>query len=936
MNRPSENPQQPASLTQQDPVPLDSIEWGFRRMDEDIRWLAGALADVLSGLGEPELARWIPWQARNDGGSGPGDEPPARLGLALALAFQLLNTVEERVSETLRDRREASGSPEAERGLWTDQLRELVRAGATHESILEALRSVEVEPVFTAHPTEAKRSSVLEQHRRLMQLLQGAVDEGARRALRDELAALLERLWRTGEILLEKPTVADERRNVLNYLRDVLPGVLPELDRRLRQAWDRAGLDPSALDIGPGAPALRFGTWVGGDRDGHPGVTAEVTAETLERLRANALVVLHRQLGALAEQLPLSEWVQPAPESLVALRERTIGLLGDAARPLLGSHPGEPWRQTVELLAARLPVEVHPGQLARVRDEPGRYRIPEELDADLRTLQASLVEAGAARLAEHDVGPVRRVLATVGFHLAHLDIRQNSAFHDRALRQLLCAAGLDASQWEEWTETERLRLLEREIRSPRPFLHPSASAGPEADAVLATYRVLAAHLGTHGVDGLGALIVSMTRRLSDLLAVYVLAREAGLLRLYPEGMVCLLPVVPLLETVEDLERGPEMLRAFLEFPVTRTSLAHHAARAGRPGRLRQQVMVGYSDSNKDAGIIASQWALQRGQARLAKVGEQAGVEVQFFHGRGGTISRGAGPTHRFLEALPPGSLCGSIRLTEQGETIAQKYGNPGTARYNLELLLAGVTATTWHHRRGGGFPEALVPLMDRLAADSSREYRSLLESDGFLAFHRQATPLDALENTRIGSRPSRRTGQAGLADLRAIPWVFSWTQARFYLTGWYGAGSALSALSVPEAALLGDRVRTVPFLRYLVTNIETSLASSDLEVMREYAALVEDAALRERIWPRIEAEWHRTQRGLQLVLGTGFSRHRPRLGRTLALRVEPLRILHRQQIALLGRWRALTRAGDVVGAQACLPDLLLTVNAIASGLRTTG
>jgi len=914
----------------------DSIEWGFQRMDEDIRWLSGALAEVLAALGEPELARWVPWRPGAPGVADAGAEPPPRLGLALALAFQLLNTVEERVSETLRDRRELSGSPEAERGLWSDQLMELVRAGATPESLLEALRAVEVEPVFTAHPTEAKRSSVLEQHRRLMQLLQAASDPAARRGLTDELTALLERLWRTGEILLEKPTVADERRNVLNYLRDVLPGVLPEVDRRLRQAWERAGLAPSALERGPGVPSLCFGTWVGGDRDGHPGVTAEVTAETLERLRANALVVLHRQLGALAERLPLSEWVQPAPASLTALRERSLALLGDAARPLLKVHPGEPWRQTVELLAARLPVEVQPGQLAQVCDAPGRYRDPSELDADLCTLQTSLVEAGASRLAEHDVGPVRRVLATVGFHLAHLDIRQNSAFHDRALRQLLCAAGLDASQWEEWTETERLRLLEREIRSPRPFLHPSASAGPEADAVLATYRVLAGHLGTHGVDGLGALIVSMTRRLSDLLAVYVLAREAGLLRLYPEGMVCLLPVVPLLETVEDLERGPEMLRAFLEFPVTRASLAYHAARAGRPGHPRQQVMVGYSDSNKDAGIVASQWALQRGQARLARVGEQAGVQVQFFHGRGGTISRGAGPTHRFLEALPPGSLGGSIRLTEQGETIAQKYGNPGTARYNLELLLAGVTATTWHHRRGGAFPDGLVPVMDRLAAESSREYRSLLESEGFLTFHRQATPLDALENTRIGSRPSRRTGQASLADLRAIPWVFSWTQARFYLTGWYGAGSALETLPEAGAALLRDHVRSVPFLRYLVTNIETSLASSDLEVMRDYASLVEDEALRERLWARIEAEWHRTQHHLARVLGTEFARHRPRLGRTLALRVEPLRLLHRQQIALLRRWRSLHRSGDVEGAQACLPDLLLTVNAIASGLRTTG
>jgi phosphoenolpyruvate carboxylase len=463
-----------------------------------------------------------------------------------------------------------------------------------------------------------------------------------------------------------------------------------------------------------------------------------------------------------------------------------------------------------------------------------------------------------------------------------------------------------------------------------------ASAGPEADAVVSTFRVLAGHLQRHGPDGLGSLIVSMTRRVSDLLAVYVLAREAGLLRSFPEGMVCLLPVVPLLETVEDLQNGPELLEKFLEFPVTRASLAYHARQAGRPGRPRQQVMVGYSDSNKDAGILASQWALQRGQARLAEVGERAGVAVQFFHGRGGTVSRGAGPTHRFLEALPPGSLDGSIRLTEQGETIAQKYGNPGTALHNLELLLAGVAATTWRHRVPEPLPADLVPILERIAASSRNAYRALLETDGFLQFHRQATPLDALENTRIGSRPSRRTGRASLADLRAIPWVFSWTQARYYLTGWHGAGTALAALSDADVAILRRHLDSVPFLHYVLTNVETSLASSDPEVMREYAGLVEDNDLRQTIGSAIASEWNRTQEGLARVRGVAFHGRRPRMGRTLALRAAPLRVLHRLQVSQLRGWRAALKEGDEPRAHALFPDLLLTINAIASGLRTTG
>ena len=918
--------------------PPDYVELGFRQIDRDLNWLTGILAEVLTELGDGELARWLP-------GHGPlpddtATPPPPRLGLAYAVSFQLLNLIEEAAAADMRRLREDAEGAEAERGLWADQLAECRRGGATEEDLAATLREVEVEPVLTAHPTEAKRLSVLEQHRALMRLLEnrgtGNLKGPAGEGRRAEFRAALERLWRTGEILLEKPSVADERRNALNYLRDVFPEVLPELDRRFRAAWRAAGCAPDRIREPAALPALKFGLWVGGDRDGHPGVTASVTAETLERLRANALVVLHRQLTRLAEQLPLSELIQAPPASLRELRDRAVLALGESAHPVLAAHPGEPWRQTAELLAARLPVDVRPGQLAQPHEGDGRYTHAPELAGDLALLHQSLVEVGATRLAHHDVRPVQRALDVFGFHLARLDIRQNSAFHDRALSQLLTASGLDGSQWEEWTERERLQFLEREVRSPRPFLHPVASAGPEADAVVGTYRVLNEHLARWGAEGVGSLIVSMTRQVSDLMLVYVLAREAGLLRLFPEGLVCLLPVVPLFETADDLERGPHILRAFLEQPVTRASLAFQAVRAGRPGQLRQQVMVGYSDSNKDAGILASQWALQRAQSRLAQVGRDAGVTVQFFHGRGGTVSRGAGPTHRFLEALPPGSLHGAIRITEQGETIAQKYGNPATALHNLELLLAGVTATTWRHRHSEPAASSSSPLLDHLAHNSMQAYRELLETEGFLRFHRQATPMDVLENTRIGSRPSRRTGRASLADLRAIPWVFSWTQARFYLTGWYGVGSALAGLSDAEFSSLRGQLRAWPFLHYVITNVETSLASSDLAVMRQYSDLVDDPAIRERLWNRVATEWERTRDQLTRLREGAFESRRPRLARTLNLRAEALGVLHRQQIALLRRWRASQAAGEESTAAELLSELLLSVNAIASGLRTTG
>jgi phosphoenolpyruvate carboxylase len=523
-----------------------------------------------------------------------------------------------------------------------------------------------------------------------------------------------------------------------------------------------------------------------------------------------------------------------------------------------------------------------------------------------------------------------------GFHLAQLDVRQNSVFHAKALTQLLGAAGLSGDAWDDWSETERLRFLERELRSPRPFLHPSASAGPEADAVLGCHRVLAAHISDFGANGIGSLIVSMTRRVSDLLAVYLLAREAGLVIGTRDGLACVLPVVPLFETIEDLEQGPDILRAFLEQPMTRRSLAVHAERAGRAGSLLQQVMVGYSDSNKDGGIVASQWALHKAQTRLAQVGMDCGVDVRFFHGRGGTVSRGAGPTHRFLDSLPHRTLGGQFRLTEQGETIAQKYANPAGATYNLELLLAGVTATTVLHARPGELIPSLAAVFDKFAAASQRAYRTLLESDGFLTFHRSATPIDALEHSRIGSRPSRRTGKPSLADLRAIPWVFSWNQARFYLPGWFGAGSGLAALDDADFSALAAKVREWPFLHYVLTNIESSLASTDRDIMSDYAALVPDESIRKRVLAAILAEWTLTHRMLESIRGRPMSERRPRMLRTLELRAKALRVLHTQQIDLLRGWRKLVADGAGEDADAMLPDLFLSINAIAAGLRTTG
>jgi phosphoenolpyruvate carboxylase len=917
----------------------DYVGIGFDKIGRDLNYLVDCLGEVLRELGLASLAEHLPWRGDQLTPAAIENLPP-QLGLVYSIAFQLLNMVEENGAAAMRSLRESSEGLTAERGLWGHQLEELQQAGFSAQELAAILSKVRVEPVLTAHPTEAKRLAVLDQHRALYAMISArerdnmTPSEGA--LLRERVKTALERLWRTGEILLEKPTLSDERRNVMHYLRDVFPAVLPELDARLRLAWTAAGFDPAQLRDG-NLPQVRFGTWVGGDRDGHPGVTAEITHETLERLRTNALVVIHRQLCSLEDKLSLSAWMQPPPASLLVLRDEIAARLGETGRVILAHNQGEPWRQFVELIVAKLPITIAPHQLTELRESAGLYGHASELAHDLQALHESLCEIGAERLAENDVRPVMRALQVFGFHLAQLDIRQNSVFHAKALSQLMSAPGIDGTDWEEWSEIERLRFLERELQSPRPFLHASASAGPEADTVLRCLRVLAKHIERYGADGIGALIVSMTRRLSDLLVVYVLAREAGLTRMLSDGPVCVFPVVPLFETIGDLDAAPSILQSFLEQPMTRRSLDFLAWNWGRERLpLSQQVMIGYSDSNKDSGIFASQWALQKAQSRLAELGRDSGVQIRFFHGRGGTISRGAGPTHRFLEALPHASLSGDIRLTEQGETIAQKFGNLPAATFNLELLVAGVTATTLRHRRDGSGLHSLAPLLERLAGSSQHAYRQLLDADDFITFYRQATPIDALEHSRIGSRPSRRTGKPSLADLRAIPWVFSWSQARFYVPGWFGAGSGLQSLGEADLRELRSHIRTWPFLHYVLTNIESSIASTDRDLMHAYAELVEDPALRDRFLKLIMDEWELTQTMLESVRGSAMADRRPRMFKTLRLRAEALRVLHLQEISLLRRWRGLRADGDDDAAEAMLPELLLSINAIASGLRTTG
>ncbi|HML78838.1 phosphoenolpyruvate carboxylase [Geobacter sulfurreducens] len=912
-----------------DPIPPGEAE----KLQRDLDYLMNCLSEMLGGLGEHSLAANLPWTGK------PGDfSDDSRLVRAWSIAFQLLNMAEENTSVQFRRTRETEEGIAAEPGLWGKVIGQLRGLGITDEEIAGDLGSIRVEPVLTAHPTEAKRASVLRHLRELYLLLvklENTVWTPAeRRDIREELIAMLERLWHTGEVHLEKPHVLNELDGIIYHLREIFPQVVAILDRRLRHAWKEAGLADADLPTGNQLPRLGFSTWVGGDRDGHPLVTAQITQQTLRELRLNALMLIHGQLTALGSRLSISRRILPPPKDFCNRIGELADRLGPRGVEAMNRNPEEPWRQMVNLMKAMVPVEVDGAGQTLCEEGRTQYHRSEELAEDLRLLRKSLEAVGASRIARADVVPVLRAVEVFGFHLASLDIRQNSHYHDLAVEQLMAAAGMAETGFAEWDEERRLAFLNRELASPRPFARHDCRPGKEADAVVDCYRVLAAHIRRHGTDGLGALIVSMTRSLSDLLVVYLLAREAGLTSTTAEGQLCLLPVVPLFETIDDLRGSAGILGAFLDHPMTRRTLDHLCG-----AERVQQVMIGYSDSNKDGGIIASLWGLYRGQEAMVEAGRARGVRIRFFHGRGGTISRGAGPTSRFLRGLPHGSVDGDLRLTEQGEVIAQKYSNPLNAAYNLELLLAGTAGVTISQNRRPRQVPPLETVMDRLAETSRSAYEQLVTTEGFITFFRHATPIDVIESSSIGSRPARRTGGATLADLRAIPWVFSWSQSRYYLSGWFGAGTALERLKNDDEAAFRELVRNSQSwttLHYIVANVATSIATANPAIMEDYAGLVPDTALGERIFSLIVDEYRRTNRMLEEIYGGTLEERRAAVHAAFHRRHEALAVLHRRQIELLGRWRL----EQTSTADACSDELLFrlleTVNAIAAGLRTTG
>lgn len=885
----------------------------FKKIDRDMQFLTNCFQEVLNDLGEYELAGILTRHEDLKDSISSNINLEKKQIQVLSIYLQLMNLVEENGAVQYRRKLTDEAGMKAIRGSWSETFQRWKEKGLSEEQMQEIIKKVKLSPVLTAHPTETKRISILELHREiylnLIKLENTSYSFIERKVIAEDIKTLLERWWRTGEVYLKKPTVEMERSNVIHYFKKVFPQALRKSDIQLKQSWLDMGFSSEKLRF----PIIQFGTWVGGDRDGHPYVTSAVTKSTLIEHRKAALDLVHDELEQLAAAISFSGIRNKVTQQLQEAIDYKSGELGEDGKYALSRNPYEPWRQFVSLVLLQLENtkrETNPEQFI--------YNRPQDLMNDLTLLKESLVEIGAKRIAEDLLFPVERMLQCFGFHLARLDIRQNSEFHDKALEQILSHSFPDLPEYRTWSEEERVKFISEELKNPRPFAIAGRSFGPEADKVLESYRVVKKHTDKFGSEGVGSFIVSMTRQLSDLLVVYLFFREVGIDR-------DIFQVVPLFETIDDLLVSGEILDSFLS----------HPSYPGK-GSKTQEVMLGYSDSNKDGGILASRWNIYRAEKALTETADRHGGELRFFHGIGGTISRGGGKYHRFLESMPSGSMSGEIKLTVQGETIAQQFANKLTATYNLEMLLSGTALQTGNRLYPATREEFPIEALRQLAEYSREKYQQLIAHPSFLSFYGEATPIDILELSKIGSRPARRTGNRTLSDLRAIPWVFSWNQSRFNITGWYGLGSALHKLRSenPEQYQQLKKVsQEWPFFRYVLIQVETNLMNAEPDVMKAYASLVQDPEVRNELTSLIKEEH---EKGLEEVAGM-FERNREERRQSLLdnldRRKDVLISLHRLQIKNLEEWRkSQPRTED----DNLVTHLLQITTALASGLKNTG
>lgn len=822
---------------------------------------------------------------------------------AFSAYFQVVN-IAERVHRIRRrrDYQRLDSAPQPE-GLEAS-LRKLKEQGVDLAEATAWLARIDLEPVFTAHPTEAVRRALLEkEHMMVASLVNGLDDsrtpgEAAIDAARFRMA--LTAAWQTADSSPVRPTVADEREHVGFYLTEVLYRVMPVFYESLEHAFNE--VYGSAPDL---PRVLRFGTWVGGDMDGNPNVDATTIASTL-RAQRHAIVRRYQgELKSLAGLLSQSTTlVGVSPEVLQRVQDYQ-DLLPEAAAKARPRHADMPYRLLLDLMRARLQATLDETQAGYA----GPAAFAEDIALVLRSLETHRgVHAGWFAMRRLDWR-----LRTFGFHLARLDVRQESSVHARAV-----AAALGDADWASRDAADQATRLAGAASGAEPLPASEEEGNPRLDAVFAA---LSEARRLHGPDALGAYIISMAHSRADVLTVLALARRGGLV---DDNDQVPLDIAPLFETVEDLRQGPDVLRDLAADPVYRQ---HLAARGDT-----QMVMLGYSDSGKDGGTTASRWGLQRGQVELLEAAQTLGIKLTFFHGRGGSISRGGGKTTRAVDASPRGSVDGRLRVTEQGEVIHRKYGIRALAVRSLEQSLGAVMVSSIRPRPPEPREAQWRQIMDTMSQASNRAYLDFVGAKGFMDYFRTATPIDVIERMTLGSRPSRRLGQdAGLDNLRAIPWVFSWSQARSTIPGWYGVGSGLAAA---VDAFGEDAVREMgrdwAFVRTFWDDIAMVLAKGDLGIAALFSQL--SGELHAQFFPRIEAEHALTQQWLLKLTGhKSLLSHDQRLDLSIRLRnpyIDPMSLL---QVDLLKRWRAAGREDD-----ALLRALVASVNGVSQGVQNTG
>ncbi len=817
--------------------------------------------------------------------------------------FQVVNLA-ERVHRIRRrrDYQRNAIAPQPE-GLH-DVLLKLKGQGVTLDELTSWLPRIDIEPVFTAHPTEAVRRALLEKEQLMVASLVADLDghrtPGERASDLARFRMALTSSWQTADASPVRPTVDDEREHVGFYLTEVLYRIVPVLYETLETAFvDAYGQSPELPRM------LRFGTWVGGDMDGNPNVDANTIAATLRAQRRAILQRYRGELRQLASLLSQTEEVAGFAPAVMARVAHYRELLPQAAARSRPRHADQPYRLLNDLMRARLQ--------ATLDESPQGYASPQEFADDVELVLRSLEANKGLHAGWFAVRRLAWRVRTFGFHLARLDVRQESTVHALAV-----AASLDDGQWESRDAIEQASLL-ADYASGNKLLPATEEGGsPRLDAV---FGALSEARRIHGSDALGAYIISMAHNRADVLTVLALARRGGLVD--AEHNVPL-DIAPLFETVDDLRHGPATLRDLLADPVYRT---HLAARDNV-----QMVMLGYSDSGKDGGIAASRWGLQRGQVELLQVAHEQGIRLTFFHGRGGSISRGGGKTTRAVEASPRGSVDGRLRVTEQGEVIHRKYGIRALALRSLEQATGAVLMASVRPRAKEPREAQWRSIMDTVATESTRAYRQFVEAPRFMDYFRSATPIDVIERMTLGSRPSRRLGEdAALDNLRAIPWVFAWSQARAVIPGWYGVGSGLQAVADAggEDALM-EMARDWPFLTTLLDDVAMVLAKGDLAIAEMFSRM--SGPLHGEFFPMIQREHALTHDWVLRLTGSQWLlQNDQRLALSIRLRnpyIDPISVL---QADLLGRWRDTGRKDD-----ALLRALVASINGVSQGVQNTG